>query len=166
MGDAFADQLQHGRDILPIDGGVFTADRPQPLPYDGHQSTPHGTTVADENNFALAGWFILFGWWSDNTRTPFGRRRPFILVGSVLSGMALPLLFAAQPGWSEEQYFWFMVATQAVFVPIMSCFYMPFLSIAAELTPDYHERTSLAAFRSVCQKVPEVAMFAAAAFTR
>jgi GPH family glycoside/pentoside/hexuronide:cation symporter len=42
---------------------------------------------------------------------------------------------------------------------------MPFLSIGAELTPDYHERTSLAAFRSVCQKVPEVAMFAAAAFT-
>lgn len=110
-------------------------------------------------------WDSVFGWWSDNTRTRFGRRRPFILVGSVLSGLALPLLFAAQPGWSEVQYFWFMVATLAVFVPIMSCFYMPFLSIAAELTPDYHERTSLAAFRSVCQKVPEVAMFAAAAFT-
>lgn len=107
----------------------------------------------------------LFGWWSDNTRTRFGRRRPFILAGSVLSGFALPLLFAARPGWSEVQYFWFMVATLAVFVPIMSCFYMPFLSIGAELTPDYHERTALAAFRSVCQKVPEVAMFAAAAFT-
>ncbi|HLP25630.1 MAG TPA: MFS transporter, partial [Acidobacteriota bacterium] len=60
---------------------------------------------------------------------------------------------------------WFMVATLGLFVPIMSCFYMPFLSIGAELTPDYHERTALAAFRSVCQKVPEVAMFAAAAFT-
>lgn len=110
-------------------------------------------------------WDSVFGWWSDNTRTRFGRRRPFILVGSVLSGLALPVLFAAQPGWSEVSYFWFMVGTLAIFVPIMSCFYMPFQSIAAELTPDYHERTSLAAFRSVCQKVPEVAMFAAAAFT-
>src|SRR5947209_1326399 len=36
-----------GQDIHPIDGGVFTADRPEPLPYDGRQSTPHGTTVAD-----------------------------------------------------------------------------------------------------------------------
>lgn len=115
--------------------------------------------------FFEAIWDSVFGWWSDNTRTRFGRRRPFILVGSVLSGFALPLLFAARPGWSEVQYFWFMVATLAVFVPIMSCFYMPFLSIGAELTPDYHERTALAAFRSVCQKVPEVAMFAAAAFT-
>jgi hypothetical protein len=36
-----------GREIHPIEGGVFTAQRPEPLPYDGHQSTPHGTTVAD-----------------------------------------------------------------------------------------------------------------------
>lgn len=31
----------------PIDGGVFLCDRPEPLPYEGRQSTPHGTTVAD-----------------------------------------------------------------------------------------------------------------------
>ena len=31
----------------PIQGGVFHADRPQPAPYLGQQSSPHGTTVAD-----------------------------------------------------------------------------------------------------------------------
>ncbi len=36
-----------GQTILPIEGGVFTAERVEPLPYEGHQSTPHGTTVAD-----------------------------------------------------------------------------------------------------------------------
>jgi hypothetical protein len=36
-----------GREIYPIEGGVFTAERTEPLPYDGRQSTPHGTTVAD-----------------------------------------------------------------------------------------------------------------------
>jgi subtilisin family serine protease len=36
-----------GQPLHPIEGGVFTADRPEPLPYDGRQSTPHGTTVAD-----------------------------------------------------------------------------------------------------------------------
>jgi subtilisin len=35
-------QLPH-----PIEGGIFTAERAAPLPYTGHQSTPHGTTVAD-----------------------------------------------------------------------------------------------------------------------
>lgn len=38
---------QAGREIYPIEGGVFRAGRAEPAPYDGHQSTPHGTTVAD-----------------------------------------------------------------------------------------------------------------------
>ncbi|HEY7154783.1 MAG TPA: S8 family serine peptidase [Gemmataceae bacterium] len=38
---------QRGHVLHPIEGGVFTADRLEPLPYDGRQSTPHGTTVAD-----------------------------------------------------------------------------------------------------------------------
>ncbi len=38
---------RRGHEIHPIEGGLFTADRPEPLPYAGHQSTPHGTTVAD-----------------------------------------------------------------------------------------------------------------------
>jgi len=35
------------QEILPIEGAVFRADRPDVLPYDGKQSAPHGTTVAD-----------------------------------------------------------------------------------------------------------------------
>ena len=31
----------------PLKGGIFLADRPEPLPYEGQQSSPHGTTVAD-----------------------------------------------------------------------------------------------------------------------
>jgi glycoside/pentoside/hexuronide:cation symporter, GPH family len=32
----------------------------------------------------------LFGWLSDNTRTRWGRRRPYMLVGAVLAGLGLP----------------------------------------------------------------------------
>lgn len=38
---------QRGQAIHPIEGGIFTRGRAEPLPYVGHQSTPHGTTVAD-----------------------------------------------------------------------------------------------------------------------
>jgi GPH family glycoside/pentoside/hexuronide:cation symporter len=110
-------------------------------------------------------WDSVFGWWSDNTRTRFGRRRPFILVGSILSGLMLPMMFMVKHDWSEIHYFWFMVGSMALLVPIMSCFYMPFQSLGYELTPDYNERTTVQAWRSAMQKVPEVAMFAAAAFT-
>src|SRR4051812_42563915 len=36
-----------GATIHPIEGAIFRADRPEPQPYTGHQSSPHGTTVAD-----------------------------------------------------------------------------------------------------------------------
>src|SRR5437588_6211178 len=36
-----------GHRLEPIEGGVFLASQEAPLPYTGHQSTPHGTTVAD-----------------------------------------------------------------------------------------------------------------------
>ncbi len=38
---------QRGQEIQEVQGGVFTGDRPEPLPYTGKQSAPHGTTVAD-----------------------------------------------------------------------------------------------------------------------
>src|SRR5580704_3219569 len=38
---------QRGLAIERIEGGIFTAERAEPLPYEGRQSTPHGTTVAD-----------------------------------------------------------------------------------------------------------------------
>lgn len=36
-----------GQEIDRIEGGIFTAEKTDPSPYDGHQSAPHGTTVAD-----------------------------------------------------------------------------------------------------------------------
>lgn len=75
------------------------------------------------------------------------------------------MLFFVAPGWSEMRYFWFMVGSSAIFIPVMSCFNMPYQSLGAELTPDYHEPTSVFSFRNAVQKIPEVAMFYAAQFT-
>jgi len=38
---------QRGKTIQAIEGGIFVAHQAEPLPYQGRQSTPHGTTVAD-----------------------------------------------------------------------------------------------------------------------
>nr|WP_255719669.1 MFS transporter [Pelomonas sp. P8] len=112
-----------------------------------------------------AGSDAVFGWLSDNTRTRYGRRRPFILVGGVLAGIGLPLMFAVGKGWTDTQYFMFMLISMIIYVPVMSCFNMPWVSLGAEMTPDYHERTSVMAVRNAIQKAPELAMFFAAQFT-
>jgi GPH family glycoside/pentoside/hexuronide:cation symporter len=106
----------------------------------------------------------VFGWASDNTRTRWGRRRPYILVGGLLAGAALPLLFAVGRGWTEQQYFIFMLASVLLYVPLMSCFNMPWVSLGTEMTPDYHERTTVMSVKNAIQKLPEVAMFAAPMF--
>jgi subtilisin len=36
-----------GTPLQPLQGAVFLQNRAAPLPYEGHQSSPHGTTVAD-----------------------------------------------------------------------------------------------------------------------
>src|SRR5262245_27266910 len=38
---------RQNQDIHAIEGAIFRPDRPDPLPYEGQQSAPHGTTVAD-----------------------------------------------------------------------------------------------------------------------
>jgi GPH family glycoside/pentoside/hexuronide:cation symporter len=95
----------------------------------------------------------LFGWLSDNTRSRWGRRRPYILFGSVLAGLALPCLFMASPSWSPNGIFWFMIITASIYAPLISAYNMPYQSLGAELTPDYNERTTVLSWKAVVQKV-------------
>lgn len=98
-----------------------------------------------------------FGWRSDNSRTRWGRRRPYILVGSVLAGLTLPLLFAASPAWGSSRLFWFVLLSACVYAPVLGCYNMPYQSLGAELTADPDERTTVMAWRGVVQTLAGVA---------
>ena len=106
----------------------------------------------------------LFGWWSDNTRTRFGRRRPFILVGSLFAGLLLPTLVFVSPAWGQNTLFWYMALSSAAYICVVASFSIPWNSLGNELTPDYHERTRVYAVRNIVQKIAEIALFAASAF--
>ena len=113
----------------------------------------------------------LAGWISDNFRSKYGRRRPFILVSGILVGLGLPALFLVSPHWADITFFhasavfWYMLLSSAIYIPIFSMYTVPYNSLANELTPDYDERTSLMTYKSAMQKVFEVAMFCALQFT-
>lgn len=101
----------------------------------------------------------FFGWWSDNTRSRFGRRRPFMLIGCIVAGLGLPFLLAVRTTWSSPAYFAFMIASSALYLPLVSCFNMPYQSLGNELTPDYHERTSVFGFKYAVQQIAQLGLF-------
>jgi len=113
----------------------------------------------------------LAGWLSDNLRSRHGRRRPFILIAGIASGLGLPALFWVSPSWSQvtilglSAVFWYMMLSSLIYIPIVSAFSVPYNSLGAEMTPDYEERTSVMTYRSVMQKIFEVGNFYALRFT-
>lgn len=113
----------------------------------------------------------VVGWISDNFRSKYGRRRPFILIAGILTGLGLPALFLVSPDWADSSFlglnviFWYMILSNLIFIPIISTFTVPYNSLGNELTPDYEERTSIMTFRSAMQKIFEVGNFYALRFT-
>ncbi|MDD4957257.1 MAG: MFS transporter [Candidatus Omnitrophica bacterium] len=113
----------------------------------------------------------VVGWLSDNLRSRHGRRRPFILIAGILSGLCLPILFLVSPSWVEIKFlgvtvvFWYMMLSTMFYIPIISAFTVPYYSLGAEMTPDYEERTSIMSYRCMTQKVSELGNFYALRFT-
>ena len=113
----------------------------------------------------------LMGWLSDNLRSKHGRRRPFILIAGILSGLLLPILFLVSPSWVDIKFlgvsvvFWYMMLSTMIYIPIISAFTVPYYSLGAEMSPDYEERTSIMSYRSMAQKISELGNFYALRFT-
>lgn len=85
---------------------------------------------------------------SDNFRSRFGRRRPFIAVGAILMGLSYGLIWMVPAGWGHaEQLAWFVV-TSILFFTCSTVFSIPLQSLSYELTPDYDERTRVMGFSS------------------
>ncbi len=85
----------------------------------------------------------LMGYISDQTRSRWGRRRPYIFVGAILVGIVYALLWQLPRGQSEAFYFWFFLSGSLVFYLAYTMFATPWVALGYELTPDYHERTRL-----------------------
>jgi GPH family glycoside/pentoside/hexuronide:cation symporter len=89
----------------------------------------------------------LMGWVSDNTRSRLGRRRPWLLVGTLLCGLALVALFNVPSALSGTLLVAWVVGVLLFYATAYTVFTVPYLAMPAEMTTDYHERSRLIAFR-------------------
>jgi GPH family glycoside/pentoside/hexuronide:cation symporter len=88
------------------------------------------------------------GYISDNTRTRWGRRRPYIFGGAVSAGLVFALLWQMPLGQSQMFYFWWFLVGSIAFYAAYTVFATPWVALGFELTPDYHERTRLMAVQN------------------
>jgi len=95
----------------------------------------------------------VIGHISDNTRTRWGRRRPLIFWGAILSGIIFALMWQLYPGHSQMFYFWVFLAASVIFFTAYAVFSIPLVGYGYELTPDYHERTRLMGFSNIMGQI-------------
>jgi GPH family glycoside/pentoside/hexuronide:cation symporter len=89
----------------------------------------------------------LVGYISDRTRTRWGRRRPFLLFGSIPFALAFTLLWWRPPLESAIPLAIYYAFAYVLFDTAATFAYMPFFALTPELTADYDERTALTTYR-------------------
>lgn len=91
---------------------------------------------------------MIIGSMSDKTRSRWGRRRPFMMLGAFLSAASFLMLFAP-PALSQGALIAYMIAAQVIYSTAYSLFAVPYMALPAELTEGFAERTRLLSFRTV-----------------
>lgn len=85
---------------------------------------------------------------SDNSRTRWGRRRPWVMLGSLLCAVTFPLLWFVPAEASANLQFIWITGFILLYYTATTVFSVPFLSLGYELNPDSIERTRLQVWTS------------------
>lgn len=87
----------------------------------------------------------IMGFISDNTRSKWGRRKPYIILGAVISGLSFMIMWQLNPMNSEIYNFFYFLIVSIFFYIGYTIFATPLIGLGYEMTPDYNERTRLMA---------------------
>ncbi|MCU0792714.1 MAG: MFS transporter [Opitutaceae bacterium] len=91
----------------------------------------------------------FMGHLSDNLRTRWGRRKPFLVVTSILGAMVVAGIWWADPSWPKSWQFAYLVVFATLYYTTWGTFSMSHYALGYELTDDYHERARVMAIRTV-----------------
>jgi GPH family glycoside/pentoside/hexuronide:cation symporter len=85
----------------------------------------------------------LVGYLSDRTTSRLGRRRTWILASCLPIAVGFYMVFAPPVGLDQDGLGLWMGVAIIGFYSAMTLFFVPHMSLGAELTDDYHERSRL-----------------------
>ncbi len=112
-----------------------------------------GPTAVGAMMLLAKGWDAItdpaMGYFSDTTRSRWGRRRPYVLLGAVPMGFFLYLMFSPPVSLSQSGLLWYLLAVGLALYTSFTIFTIPYLAWGAELARGYHERTAVVQVRSL-----------------
>jgi GPH family glycoside/pentoside/hexuronide:cation symporter len=86
---------------------------------------------------------------TDRSASKWGRRKPFMVFGAILASLLFPVMYFPNPAWGEPFLLMFFVVIGLTYFTVHPLYAIPYQALGMELAPDYDDRTSLFAYRSV-----------------
>jgi len=87
----------------------------------------------------------IMGFISDNTKSKWGRRRQYIFVGALISGIAYVAMWQLFKENGITYNFIYFLSWSLVFYLGFTIFSVPYVALAYEISEDFHERTQIMA---------------------
>ncbi len=109
----------------------------------------------------LLGWALMvprlldgvlgpfIGYWSDNTRTRWGRRKPFLVLSGLAGAGIITGIWWADPAWPKILLFVYVTVFSTLYYVVCGIYSLTYNALGYELTDDYHERSRVMAIRQV-----------------
>ena len=87
----------------------------------------------------------IMGFISDNTKSRWGRRRQYVIIGGIVMGLAYIFMWQLYKIDGVEYNFWYFFLWSLVFYVGLTIFSVPYVAMGYEMSDDFHERTNIMA---------------------
>lgn len=88
----------------------------------------------------------LVGYWSDNLRSRWGRRHPFMYGAAIPVALCFFLVWMPPESFSDTETFWYLLCLSVLIRTSITFFETPNIALAPELTQDYNDRSRLISY--------------------
>jgi Na+/melibiose symporter-like transporter len=89
----------------------------------------------------------VIGYWSDNFRSRWGRRHPFLYASALPTAGIYFLVWDPPSDWSQTALFWYLLGLASLTRISISLYEIPSTALAPELARSYDERSALFGWR-------------------
>lgn len=89
----------------------------------------------------------VIGYWSDNVRSRWGRRHPFLYASALPTAGIYFLVWDPPTGWSQTSLFWYLLVLASLTRISISLYEIPSTALGPELARSYDERSALFGWR-------------------